>query len=213
MEDRRVIRQLVRWYREAQLSGSPDVVQPQVGEHDAVLRDLGRQQLAAAVTLLAAELEDVLEVGREAEVERERDREDVVIGDLDGLREGAADNPLAVDIDAPGGNRPSRGRPHGRVGEVVLGGVAVLGRGEEDDGADVPEGEVVDREVARVSLVEPVPLVVAGGQVPLRVAHQEEIAFLDDERLLDVGDRDVFTVREEAVLLVAVPGVRLRVNR
>lgn len=155
---------------------------------DAALAHLGGEGAAKPLALVAADIEDIGEVGGEVVQEVQRDGVGVEVGEPHALLHDAIDDAPAADLDRPALDGTAIGVGEAGVGHYLLHGVAGMGGREEHDGADAVEAEVVSGEVARIAVVDAVALTVAGGDVAIGIGKEEDRALTDDEGIADVLD-------------------------
>ena len=164
------------------------VVEAAVGEPDGGALGRGRQHLAAALARMAADLEDVDEIGGHAERQRQLvrlAREGLDQQEL--VQHAGVDGHPPRDAQRAARQHHLRGQRHVGVGEIDGGLHGVLGHaGVEDDRAMAVQPQLELAQEAGAVDVEAELAVGHVGQVAAAAGHQERFVVLEDE-LRQVG--------------------------
>ncbi len=175
--------QPIRRRLEPQRSGAPPVVEPGIGKLDGVGRNVGAVGGAPARAMRAAYLEQIGEIGAEADLQREAlvavgevaHGETLVARAIPQEFRAANVDQVVLEIDAV---LVQRG-----IGEVAgEQGVVVARAGAEQDWPRPGEHHLEARQVSRVPVVQPLDEALARHDIAVAVEHAERIAVLEGAR-------------------------------
>jgi hypothetical protein len=167
---------------EEDLGRPPDAVLAHVAEAKPDLAALDRVLDAHRVAaVVAADSEDVAEVGVEVQLQVHLDREAVAVLHADPLVEAAVEEAGAAEADGLPVDVLVTIHLEGRVDELEGRHVGAIDAAAEQDRRGAVEGELEAGQEAGVEVVEPEPVVVADGHVAGCVGDREHAVLLEND--------------------------------
>ena len=167
---------------EAQQGPAPQIVQPRVGQHDAVPGDLGRMMLTGRLALVAAHFEKIGEIGGETDGQPEATRNNIEIAHRNAFETGG----LPQKAHAPDLHDVMLQRQFaGRIVKIRIGqiegqrGVVVAGRRTQQDGPAAVDLETEAGQIARIVEENALGTIGAIAGVAIMVEQAKDVAMLE----------------------------------